>query len=128
MENNEKFTFTYSPKQQKEVEAIRSHYILKSEDPMETLRQLHKRPTQKAMGWSIAVGTVGALMMGSGMSLVMTELGDLIGKYAMPVGIGIGVVGMMLAALSYPLYRHTLRKNREKIAPRILELTDRLLK
>ena len=128
MENNEKFSYTYSPQQQKEVEAIRSHYMPMEEDPMETLRQMHKMPTQKAIGWSVTVGIIGALMMGSGMSLVMTELGDLAGRYAMPIGIGVGVVGMILVALSYPLYRRILRKNREKIAPRILELTDHLLK
>ena len=128
MENNENFTFTYSAAQQKEVEAIRQKYIPREEDKMEQLRRLHAVPTQKAQAAALAVGVTGTLIMGTGMSLAMTEIGAVLGSLAMVIGIVVGVVGMVLVALAYPLYNRVLKKQREKIAPEILRLSDELLK
>jgi uncharacterized membrane protein YccF (DUF307 family) len=128
MENNEYFSFTYSAEQQKEVEAIRRKYIPKEEDKMEQLRRLHAIPTQKAQTASLAVGIIGALIMGTGMSLAMTDIGAALGSLAMIIGIAVGLVGMALIALAYPLYNRVLRKQRERISPEILRLSDELLK
>lgn len=128
MENNENFTFTYSAQQQKEVEAIRSKYLPKEEDKMEKLRKLHAIPTRKAQSTSVAVGIIGVLIMGTGMSLVMTDIGAVLGSLAMVLGIVVGLAGMVLVALAYPIYNRVLKKNREKIAPQILRLSDELLK
>lgn len=128
MENKEGFHFTYSAAQQQEVEDIRKKYLPKEEDKMEQLRRLHAIPTQKAQATSLAVGVAGALIMGTGMSLAMTQIGAVFGGMAMLIGVMIGIVGMILVALAYPLYNRVLRKNREKIAPEILRLTDELLK
>ena len=95
---------------------------------MELLRKLHGIPTQKAQAASLAVGIVGALIMGIGMSLAMTEIGAAIGAFAMVVGIAVGIVGMVLVALAYPLYNRVLKEEREKIAPEILRLSAELLK
>ena len=128
MENKEGFSFTYSAQQQKEVEAIRKKYLPREADKMEQLRRLHAIPTQKAQAASLAVGVVGALIMGTGMSLAMTEIGAALGSLAMVIGILVGIVGMVLVALAYPLYNRVLKKQREKIAPEILRLSDELLK
>lgn len=128
MENKEGFNFTYSAAQQQEVENIRKKYLPKEEDKMELLRKLHGIPTQKAQAASLAVGIVGALIMGTGMSLAMTEIGAAIGVFAMIVGIAVGIVGMVLVALAYPLYNRVLKEEREKIAPEILRLSAELLK
>ena len=127
MENKEGFSFTYSAEQQKEVEAIRKEYLPQEEDKMEQLRKLHAIPTQKAQAASLAVGVIGALIMGTGMSLCMTELSGFLGGTAMFIGIPVGIVGMVLVALAYPLYNRVLKKQREKIAPQILQLTDQLM-
>lgn len=127
MENKEGFNFTYSAAQQREVEAIRKKYLPKEEDKMEQLRKLHAIPTQKAQAASLAVGIIGALIMGTGMSLAMTDIGRALGGLDMVVGIVIGIVGMVLVALAYPLYNWVLKKQREKIAPEILRLSDELL-
>jgi hypothetical protein len=66
--------------------------------------------------------------MGTGMSLAMTEIGAALGSHAMVIGILVGIVGMVLVALAYPLYNRVLKKQREKIAPEILRLSDELLK
>ena len=127
MENNA-FEYSYSAEQQKEIEAIRNKYIPKEENKMERLRKLHAIPTQKAQAASLAVGIVGALIMGTGMSLVMTDIGAALGSLVMVLGIAVGLAGMVLVALAYPIYNRTLKKEREKIAPDILRLTDELRK
>ena len=125
---NHSFEYTYSAQRQQEVEEIRKAYLPKEEDKMEKLRKLHSIPTQKAQSASIAVGVIGALILGTGMSLCMTELGAALGNLAMVMGIIIGLAGIILVALAYPLYNRTLKKERERIASEILRLTDELLK
>ena len=127
MENKECFSFTYSAAQQQEVEDIRKKYLPREEDKMEQLRKLHAIPTQKAQACAIALGVIGALIMGTGMSLCMTELSGFLGGTAMFIGIPVGIVGMVLVALAYPLYNSVLKKERKKIAPEILRLSDELL-
>ena len=128
MENKEGFNFTYSAAQQQEVENIREKYLPREEDKMGQLRKLHGIPTKKAQAASLAVGIIGALIMGTGMSLAMTDIGVALGSLAMVIGIAVGIVGMVLVALAYPIYNRVLKKQREKIAPEILRLSDELLK
>ncbi len=128
MENKEGFSFTYSAAQMQEVEEIRKKYLPKEADKMEQLRKLHNAVEQKAQAASIAVGVVGTLIMGTGMSLFMTDLGAALGGLATVFGILAGVAGLILVALAYPLYNRVLKKERQRIAPRILQLTDELLK
>ena len=128
MDNNQSFEYTYSAQRQKEVEAIRQKYLPKEEDKMEQLRRLHAIPTQKAQAASLAVGIVGALILGTGMSLCKTDLGAALGSLAMIFGIVVGIVGMVMVGAAYPLFNRVLRMEREKIAPQILLLTDELLK
>ena len=128
MENNHSFEYTYSAQQQKEVEAIRQKYLPKEEDKMEQLRKLHYSATQKAQAASIAIGVIGALVLGTGMSLCMTELGTALGHFAMVLGILVGLIGLIMVALAYPLYNRVLKKERQRNAPEILRLSEELLK
>lgn len=126
MENNS-FEYTYSAQRQQEVEKIRKAYLPKEEDKMEQLRRLHVVPTQKAQSAALAVGILGALILGTGMSLCMSELGAALGKFAMVLGVVIGMMGAVLVAAAYPVFNRVLKKEREKIAPEILRLSDELL-
>lgn len=128
MENNEGFRFTYSAAQQQEVENIRKKYLPPQEDKMAQLRKLHHSATQKAQAWAIAIGVIGALILGTGMSLCMTELSGFLGGTAMFIGIPVGLAGIVLVALAYPVYNRVLKKERERIAPEILRLSEELLK
>lgn len=128
MENKETFQMTYSAQQQEEVEAIRKKYAPKEEDKMAQLRALDAKATNKATVISLIVGFLGAIIMGSGMSLIMTDFGAMLGSAAFPVGLVLGVLGMGILAMAYPLYNRTLKKQRERIAPEILRLTDELMK
>ena len=128
MENNQSFEYTYSAGQRQEIEAIRKKYLPKEEDKMEQLRRLHAIPTRKAQSASIAIGILGTLILGTGMSLCLTDLGSALGHWAMVIGILVGVLGLILVALAYPLYNRVLRKERQRIAPEILRLSEELLK
>ena len=126
MENNS-FEYTYSAERQQEIEAIRKKYLPPEEDKMEQLRRLHSIPTQKAQAASIAIGVLGTLILGTGMSLCMTDLGAALGHLAMVIGILVGLLGLVMVALAYPVYNIVLRKERQRIAPEILRLSDELL-
>lgn len=128
MKNNETFKMTYYAKQQTEVESIRQKYLPQEVDKMEQLRSLDASVSRKANTVALTAGICGTLVMGFGMSLVMSEFGQLLGNLSMPVGIILGLAGMALLACAYPLYQRTLRQERKKIAPQILKLTDELMK
>ena len=125
MDNNENkgFNYTYSAKEQEEVKNIRKKYMPQEEDKMQLLRRLDESVNQKASVISLVIGIIGALIMGIGMSLCMVWAGVLF----IP-GIIIGVIGIVIVCLAYPIYNKTLKKEREKIAPEIIRLTDELMK
>lgn len=128
MENKDTFKMTYSAQQQEEVNQIRQKYAPKEPDKMEQLRALDASVEKKATAVSIAVGVVGTLILGIGMSLAMSDFGAILGSAAFIVGIVIGLMGIAVLGCAYPLYNRTLKKEREKIAPEILKLTDELMK
>lgn len=127
MEHNDTFKMTYSAQQQEEVQAIRKKYAPRQEDKMTRLRALDAQVTSRATRSAIIPGVLGALILGCGMSLIMTDFGAGLGSAALPVGIAVGIFGMAILALAYPLYSRTLKKERQKIAPEILKLSDELL-
>ena len=127
-EKNETFNYTYSAKQQEEIKNIRKKYAAPEDNKMEQLRKLDRQVTQKTQVWAIALGVVGALILGTGMSIAMTDLTGFLGGTAMFVGIPVGLIGIVLVALAYPVYNRILKKERQRIAPEILRLTDELMK
>ncbi len=133
MENNE-FKYTYSAEDQAELKRIREKYCAapdEKEDKMAKLRKLDASVTNTAQAVALAFGIVGALILGFGMSLVMTDLSEILGSYedrSMVVGIIIGIFGGILASLAYPIYNAMVKHRRKKIAPEIIRLTDELLK
>jgi hypothetical protein len=131
MENNNGFSYSYSAENQAEIERIRNKYMPKTEDKLEKLRRLDESVTSKATAWSLVLGILGTLIMGSGMSMVMTDFGTLL--FASPiaaiiVGVVLGLVGMVMAIFAYPVYNFVLEKERRRIAPEIIRLADEIEK
>ena len=129
----ETFHYTYSAKEQEEIKAIRKKYVVEeqTEDKMAQLRRLDASVTQNATIVSLVFGIIGTLILGIGMSLVMTDIGKiigLVGGMAMLMGILIGIIGIVLVCVAYPIYNHMVKKERERIAPEIIRLTDELMK
>lgn len=127
--NRDTFCYTYSALEQEEIIYIRNKYLPREEDKMERLRRLHRSATRKAQTWALVLGVIGALIMGSGMSLVMTDIGSVLAwENAFIPGIVIGIIGIIPVALAYPAYSFILRRQRRRIAPEILSLSEELLK
>lgn len=121
-QNDKKFSYTYSATEQEEIYRIRKKYVA-TEDKMEQLRRLDAGVTEKATGISILVGLLGALIMGIGLCCTTVWKGT----WFVP-GIIIGLIGMAALALAFPVYQKVLKKEREKIAPEVIRLTDELMK
>ncbi len=137
MDNNNQekngFSYTYSAKEQAELKRIREKYTapIKVEDKMERLRRLDRGVTNTAKIVSLIFGIIGTLLLGCGMSLCMTEIGEILGisgNMAMIIGIPVGIVGGVLASLAYPIYNAIVKAKRKKLAPEIIRLTDELMK
>lgn len=121
--NSNKFEYSYSAKQQEEIKKIREKYVPNTEDKMEKLRRLDAAATQKGVVVSLILGIVGCLLLGIGMCCTMVWAEG----YFM-LGIIVGIIGIALISLAYPVYSHITKKERERIAPEIIRLTDELLK
>lgn len=123
------FQYTYSAKEQNEINDIRKKYLPKEEDKMDQLRRLDASVYRKGTVVSLVIGIIGALIMGAGMSLIMTDLGAKLRMTSVMIpGIVIGVVGLIGVCLAYPVYQAVTKHERERIAPEILRLSDELLK
>ena len=122
-EKKEVFNYTYSASRQAEIKSIREKYMPPAEeDKMEQLRRLDRSVTKAGTVISIIVGIISTLIFGVGMCCTMVWEG------LMLPGIIIGVVGIIGIASAYPLYTHVTKKQREKLAPEIIRLTDELMK
>ena len=121
MENNT-FNYTYSAKEQAELEKIRKKYMPIEQDKLSYIKKLDKSVGNKATMWSIVIGVIGALIMGTGMSICMVA-----SKSFMVLGIVIGLIGMGIVAVAYPVYTRILKREREKVAPEILRLTEQII-
>lgn len=123
------FQFTYNAQMRKEVELIRSKYINKDENKLDRLKRLDQGATNKATTGALIAGITGTLLLGTGMSLFMTPLGSSLGStLAFALGLVLGTIGIAGIVLAHPLYRRILKREREKIAPEVLLLTEELLK
>ena len=130
---NKDFHYTYSAKEQEELKKIREKYTptTEVESKLDRVRRLDKSVVTSAQAASVTVGTVGALILGSGMSLYMTELSEILSignELALILCIILGLIGGVLIAFAYPIYNAMVQYKRKKLAPEILRLTDELMK
>lgn len=109
------------------VSKIRTAYTPKQAGDLEELRRLDAQVRRPAQVFSYIFGSVSALIMGAGMSLIMTDIAATLGiSHALPIGIAAGVVGMILAIVNYPMHNAILNSRKRKYAPAILALSDKL--
>ena len=111
------------------VQKIRTQYTEKQHTELDALKALDAKVKKPANVFAYTYGSVSAVVMGAGMSLVMTEIGEIIGlANAMVPGILIGIVGMGMALLTYPIYKKMLNARKKKYAPEILKLSEKIMK
>ena len=112
------------------VQKIRTQYMEKnsSEKNLDLLRELDAEVKRPANVFGYVFGSIAAIIMGSGMSLVMTDIGAQLGiGNSMPLGIVIGVIGMVMAIATYPIYTSILSARKEKYADRIIALSEKIM-
>ena len=120
---------TINNEQKQLVQKIRTQYTEKQHTELDELRALDRKVKMSANAFAYGFGAVSALTMGSGMSLIMTDIGQTIGMASpMTPGIVIGLVGMVMAIVNYPIYNGILTRRRKKYAQQIIALSDRLTK
>lgn len=120
LNENKGFTLTYSASQQEEINSIRKKYLPKEESKLDTLRRLDREVEKPGMIWSLIIGIVGALILGTGMCCTMIWEGVFV------LGIIVGVLGMLILSAAYPAYLKITKKQREKIAPQIIALSNEI--
>lgn len=112
------------------VQKIRTQYMEKdnTQKELDLLRELDAEVKQPAKMFAYVFGSISAIIMGAGMSLVMTDIGSSLGMAdAMVPGILIGIVGMLMAIINYPIYKNILDSRKEKYADRILKLSEKIM-
>lgn len=117
MDNN-KFSYTYSADTQEEIAKIREKYCPRGETSLERIKRLDNSVTNKAVTASLVVGIISALILGVGMCCCMVWT-----KFFV-LGIFVGIIGIIGVCAAYPVYKKVLEKERAKVAPQILALTD----
>lgn len=116
------FEYAYSAKKQKEIEEIKKKYLPKEEDKMETLRKLDQSAEKKGTMYSVIIGVIGTLLLGTGMSMTMAGAAT-----CFVPGIMIGILGIAILAPAYPIFKKVTKEQRKKIAPQVLALTEELM-
>ncbi len=110
------------------AEKIRTQYMEKTATELDALRELDRKVKRPANIFGYTFGSLSALIMGSGMSLVMTDIGAALGL-AEPLvpGIIIGIAGLSMAILNYPIFKGILSARKRKFAPQIIALSDKIV-
>ena len=110
------------------VQKIRTQYTEKQHTELDALKALDAKVKKPANVFAYVYGSLSAIVMGAGMSLVMTDIGAMIGlASAMVPGIVVGVVGLGMALSTYPIYKKILNSRKKKYAPEILALSEKIM-
>ena len=110
------------------VQKIKTQYIEKQHRALDELKALDKKVKRPANVFAYIFGSISAIIMGAGMSLVMTDISETVGiQNPMLYGIIIGVVGMILAIVNYPIYKGILGSRRKKYADKIIALSEKIM-
>lgn len=111
------------------VQKIRTQYTEKEHTALDELKALDTKVKRPANVFAYVFGSIAAIIMGSGMSLVMTDIGTTLGfTNTMVSGIIIGVIGMLMAIINYPVYKNILSNRRKKYADEIIAISDKIMK
>ena len=110
------------------AQKIRTQYVEKETSELDELRELDAKVKRPVNIFAYIFGSISAIIMGAGMSLVMTDIGATLGmSSAMVPGILIGLVGMVMALVNYPIYNGILNSRKNKYGAEILELSDKIM-
>lgn len=118
------FSYSYSAKENKEVQEIRRRYLPQTETKLEEMKRLDGYVQKSGMVESLCAGILGLLIFGVGMCCVLQVFGS--GVFFTVLGVWAGIIGAVVMGFAYPIYRKQFHKAKEKYSPRILELAEEL--
>ncbi len=118
------FVYNYSASVDAEVQEIRKKYLPQAESKLEELKRLDNTVQKAGIIESLCVGIIGCLVFGVGMCLGMQVLGS--GILATVFGVVLGIIGIGVMLLAYPIYRKKYTAKKNEYTDRILELTAEL--
>ncbi len=111
------------------IQKIRTQYTEKEHTQLDALKELDSKVKRPANIFAYTFGSISAVVMGAGMSLIMTDIGAIIGiASAMVPGVAIGVVGLGMALATYPIYQGILNSRKKKYADKIIKLSNDIMK
>jgi len=111
------------------VERIRAQYTEQTYTELDALKALDARVKKPARVFGGIYGSLGAIIMGCGMSLLMTDIGAILGiTETLIPGVAVGAVGFIMTLTTYPIYKRILTSRKKKYAAQILELSERVMK
>lgn len=93
---------------------IASEYAPKDDSKIVALKKLDKKAKLPAEIFTYSFGIIGALVLGVGMCLSMKIIGDQSTLMEI-LGIIIGLIGIVMVGVNYPIYKKNVRKWQEKI-------------
>lgn len=110
------------------AQKIRAQYVEKESSELDTLRELDRKVRRPANIFAYIFGSIAAIIMGAGMSLVMTDIGAMVGILNPLVpGIAVGIIGMALALVNYPMYKVILGNRKKRYGDEILSLSEKIM-
>ena len=110
------------------AQKIREKYVDSKASELCELTSLDKKIHRPGKVFSYIFGSLGAIIMGSGMSLVMTDIGSKIGiADGLVPGIIIGCIGLIMALINYPIYKKITNARKKKYGDKVLIISDKIL-
>ena len=104
------------------AQKIHTEYSEQKSSDVDKLCALDNKVKVPASIFAYTFGIIGALVLGTGMCLAMKVIGDL-----MALGIVVGVFGIAMVSVTYPIYNAILKSRKAKYSKEILELSEKIM-
>lgn len=110
-------------KERKYIEKVTSNYCEKEQTKIDEIKALDSKAKKPVLIFSYVFGTIASLILGFGMCVAM----GVILEKLMWMGIVVGVIGIALCLLTYPLHKKIMMIRKNKYKHQILQLSNQLL-
>lgn len=99
-------------------ERLREEYSTKPKTGLDEAKKLDQKCKLPAYIFAYTFGILGALILGIGMCLAMEVIAS--GPVMVAVGVIVGIIGIIMVSINYPIYNKILKAKKEKYASSII--------
>lgn len=99
-------------------ERLREEYTSKPKTGLDEAKKLDQKCKLPAYIFAYSFGVLGALVLGVGMCLAMEVITS--GQIMVALGVVIGIIGIIMVSINYPIYNKILKARKEKYASSII--------